>query len=155
MQCACTPFQDSPVSDINPTTTQNSVPPFSTNTQIPVSETPGLCDTDTTADEDETQDSFIANHVVLLLLMLLLSVVVLGLTLVTVWVFCCREGRCCRHRSSQGRGKYKAVGKFFIPLLGGGSDGKVVSIAIPEIGVPNAMPSEREKLLVESDEEEV
>ena len=123
---------------------------------MPPSETPSLCESLTTiADEEETQDSFIASHLFLLLLILLLSAVVLGLTLVTVWVCCCREGQRCRHRSNRGRGKYKSVGMFFVPLLGGGSDGKIVSIAIPEMGVPNAMPSEREKLLVESDEDEV
>ena len=123
---------------------------------MPTSQTPSLCESLTTiADEGENQDSFIASHLFLLLLILLLSAVVLGLALVTVWVCCCREGQRCRGRSSRARGKYKSVGKFFVPLLGGGSDGKIVSIAIPEMGVPNAMPSEREKLLVESDEDEV
>lgn len=32
---------------------------------------------------------------------------------------------------------------------------KVIGIAIPEVGLPKAMPSEREKLLLESDEDEL
>ena len=141
-----------PEIDVNPTTSQISLSFFSTEVQTFVSETPYLCESP--ADEEQAEDSFIASHLFLLLLILLLSAVVVGLVLVTTWIFCCREGRCCRRRSNRDRGKYKPVGKFFVPLFGG-PDGKIVSIAIPEMGVPNAMPSEREILLVESDEDEV
>lgn len=64
------------------------------------------------------------------------------------WVCCSRQ---CSERRKKGSGKYKTVSKFF--PNGGGEVG--VGIAIPELGVPKAMPSEREKLLVESDEDEL
>ena len=141
-----------PEIDVEPTISQISLPAFSSEVQAPVSETPYLCETP--SDEEQADDSFIASHLFLLLLILLLLAVVLGVVMVTAWIFCCREGRCCRRRSRD-RGKYKPVGKFFVPLFGGGPDGNIVSIGIPEMGVPNAMPSEREILLVESDEDEV
>ena len=54
-----------------------------------------------------------------------------------------------RERRKVTPGRYKPMNNFF-PKAGG-----VMAIAIPEMGLPKAMPSEREKLIVESDEDEL
>ena len=48
------------------------------------------------------------------------------------------------------KGKYKSVSKYF-PVSAGRGDG----MAIPEMGIPKDGLSEREKLLDESDEDEL
>ena len=89
---------------------------------------------------------FIHTHPILTgvtMAMILVAVTALGLCL---WA--CYTGRCGRRRRASGR--YKSVSHFF-PVGAGGE----VHISIPELGVPKAMSSEREKLLVESDEDEL
>ncbi len=49
------------------------------------------------------------------------------------------------------KGKYKSVSKYFPVSMGRGGDGMV----IPEMGIPKDGFSEREKLLDESDEDEL
>lgn len=76
----------------------------------------------------------------------LVAMTALGLCL---WTLCSRQ---CGSRRRRGSGRYKNVSNFF--PKGGGESG--MHIAIPELGVPKAMSSEREKLLVvESDEDEL
>lgn len=82
----------------------------------------------------------------------------MGVVLVTlsVFLFCV----CCSRRSvgcplgghrKRPLGRYKPCGQFYK----GGSDGITMGIAIPELGVPKTVPSEREKLLIESDEDDL
>ena len=85
---------------------------------------------------------FIQQHPLFLGLIILTSILV---CCILVSIYCWK-----RHpKKKQKLGKYKPVSHFF------NGRQKVVGIAIPELGVPKAMPSEREKLLLESDEDEL
>ena len=102
---------------------------------------------DESCDNDITITVFIHTHPILTgvtMAMILVAVLALGLCLWTCYTRRCGRGR---RRTS---GRYKSVSHFF-PVGGGGE----VHITIPELGVPKTMSSEREKLLVESDEDEL
>ena len=77
--------------------------------------------------------------------MVMLSFVVLCIVSVLAYQLCYRGRR-------KGRGRYKAVSRF-IPLSHEVKGHE--QVMIPEFGLPRAVPSEREKLLSESDEEEL
>ena len=85
---------------------------------------------------------FIQHHPLFLGLIILTSILV---CCILVAIYCWKRNS----KKKQKLGRYKPVSHFF------NGRPKVVGIAIPELGVPKAMPSEREKLLLESDEDEL
>lgn len=93
------------------------------------------------------------NYPVLYGLIILLGMVALTLGL---FLFCMYFSKrtsfgLCSFRSKKQIGRYKPCGQFYI----GGKDGIATGIAIPELGLPKTVSSEREKLLIESDEDEL
>lgn len=114
---------------------------------------PSPCTNSSSDDNGQSCDNaititlFIHTHPILTgvtMAMILVAATALGLCL---WA--CYTGRCGRGRRRTS-GRYKSVSHFF-PVGAGGE----VHITIPELGVPKTMSSEREKLLVESDEDEL
>lgn len=83
----------------------------------------------------------------LTILISLAVVILLFAILIVLWRL---WSTCSRRQRSSGR--YKSVSKYF-PLATGGSKGE--GVAIPEMGIPKDGFSEREKLLNESDEDEL
>ena len=86
------------------------------------------------------------NSWLVFLLVAALLIVLLAMVLVT-WKLCCILVRRRRKRT-----RYKSVSKFF-PFSYGREEKEVVTI--PEMGPPKGMSAEREKLLNESDEDEL
>ena len=77
-------------------------------------------------------------------------ILLLGLMCIFLWTFYFRkETATCNRTKKRPLGRYKPCGHFYR-----GSD-KLVGIAIPEFGVPKTVPSEREKLLLDSDEDQL
>lgn len=71
------------------------------------------------------------------------------MTLFFTWLYCWRKSCLLKKRRGGNNGKYKPVNQFF-PCKN-----NVIGIAIPEMGLPKTLPSEREKLIIESDEDEL
>ena len=69
---------------------------------------------------------------------------------VVVMVFAWKSGVC--RSGNRRRAKYKSVSKFF-PFSY--SQGEASQVAMPELGLPKALPAEREMLLNDSDEDEL
>lgn len=86
------------------------------------------------------------NSWLVFLLVAAVLIVLLAMTFVT-WKLC---GILVKRRRK--RTRYKSVSKFF-PFSYGREDKEVVTI--PEMGPPKGMSAEREKLLNESDEDEL
>ena len=76
-------------------------------------------------------------------------VILLFAVLIVLW----RLWSTCSRRQ-QTRGRYKSVSKYFPLAMTGGSKGEE-RVSIPEMGIPKNGFSEREKLLDESDEDEL
>ena len=101
------------------------------------------------------------NHVVVVLhtypvltgLIVLTVLVVFTLSLFLFWIYCFRrESSSCAPTSRKKRlGRYKQCGQLYKVNSGEG----IVGIAIPELGVPKTVSSEREKLLLDSDEDDL
>ena len=84
----------------------------------------------------------------------LMAVTILTLTVFLLCLCSSRNPLCCLFRGRSKKrplGRYKPCGQFYK----GNSAGSIVGIAIPELGVPKTVPSEREKLLLESDEDDL
>lgn len=85
-------------------------------------------------------------------------VVIMGVVILTLVFFlfclCLRKHGLLGNRSKKHvNGRYKPCGQFYIG--GGGKEGVSNGIVIPELGLPKTIPSEREKLLIESDEDDL
>ena len=109
------------------------------------------CETNCTHD---TSSQLVVVHVVvnhhptLVALIVLTSLVLLLASLITAWkiykAWCKKEKR--------RKARYKSVSKFF-PFSYEEDDRS--GVAIPEFGLPKALPAEREMLLNDSDEDEL
>ena len=79
-------------------------------------------------------------------------IVLLCVLIVSTWTLCVGSGLKRR------RARYKSVSKFF-PFSYGqqldGSEQGVVSVAMPEYGLPKSGQAEKEMLLKDSDEDEI
>lgn len=126
---------DAPVDDVTPHHTHLT--------------TPTNCTNDCPSVTNHVTVVYFVQHHVLLVCIFVLSLV-LFLLLLSIWICYLRRSRAMRERRRRViPGKYKPMENFF-PRSGG-----VMGIAIPEMGLPKAMPSEREKLILESDEDEL
>ena len=108
------------------------------------------------ATEDSNPHLFLHHHVGYSILILVACIALLCAFVLFTWNLCTSGGR-GRKRS---RAKYKSVSKFFPFSYGqqsedGTSGGGEVGVAIPEYGLPKTGQAEREKLLNESDEDEI
>ena len=108
----------------------------------------------------ETDDNFVCIHhnyitvvlhhyPLLYVVIVLMGVVMCTLTLF-VFLLCCGKRQCCFTRKKP-LGRYKPCGQFYRSK----GNQYTVGIAIPELGVPKVFSSEREKLLNESDEDDL
>lgn len=110
--------------------------------------TPTNCSNDCPTVTNHITVVYFIEHHVLLFTLFILSLV-LFILLLSIWICYLRRNSSMRERRKVTPGRYKPMNNFF-PKAGG-----VMAIAIPEMGLPKAMPSEREKLIVESDEDEL
>ncbi|XP_019850077.1 PREDICTED: uncharacterized protein LOC109580924 [Amphimedon queenslandica] len=111
--------------------------------------TPTNCSNDCPAVTNHITVVYFIEHHILLFTLFIISLV-LFILLLSIWICYLRRNSSMRERRRRVTpGKYKPMNSFF-PKPGG-----VMAIAIPEMGLPKAMPSEREKLIVESDEDEL
>ncbi len=87
-----------------------------------------------------------------------MALIILTLAIFLFCVCSSRNPLCCLSCGSKKRplGRYKPCGQFYKGNhLGGHNGDTTFGIVIPELGVPKTVPSEREKLLLESDDDDL
>lgn len=130
-----------------PVTMVTTEPPDLSDSDHTQSTTPTNCSTDGCGHTQITVIYFAAHHGFLVAIFVIS--LFLFLVLLTIWLCCWRRNSSLTRSRKRTIGKYKPVNQFF-PCKNG-----VMGIAIPEMGLPKTMSSEREKLIIESDEDEL
>ncbi len=125
---------NSDISTQSPPCSNNSIPSGDVNKPTPV------CNKPTTVIVLESSRQRLTVLLALVVVILLLAML---LVIWRLWVSCSFKGK--------QKGKYKSVSKYFPVALGKSGSG----MAIPEMGMPKDGLAEREKLLDESDEDEL
>ena len=150
------PTPDDPITQDTATSTSSASPTSissHTTSSSAQTESTKLCQNRTEADSDNSISCsptvitvLLSNHPGYIALILVASLALV----VVIAVFSWKSGLC--RRGNRKKARYKSVSKFF-PFSY--SQGEGSQVAMPELGLPKAMPAEREMLLNESDEDEL